>query len=570
MIPEQVLAALRQRFELLPAPVTIDYFHQGESGLIVPGAAPRNPCPACAPTKETLEDLVGVSPKLRLVTHEFHAETQLVENWNVERIPAVLLRRGGGAPPLRYYGLPQGHFFEVLVEVISAFPAPPRPPAALAEVLNRLTDTVSITVVGSLRQPAAAQAVASAYQLALFSDKVEATVIEIETFPDLLPQLGLAELPATIVEGKHGFSGVANTLALAQFAVDAQGSDSPTPPQVAPGSASAIGGAPGAPPVSAPQPTPSEPPTVDPAEESVDVAIVGGGPAGLQAALVLTRARKSVAVFDAPSPARNAASHGVHNFIGVEGMLPADLARTAWEQIDAVGGASHRRAEVTNIERAHDGDLVLTTAEGDRLGAHHVILAFGHRDAIPDIPGFAECWGDTVISCPFCDGYEHRDRVWGLVVPDAGSKATPPLFAFNWTEKVKIFLGSGVDLPDEIASALEAQGLELHRGDITAINHEDGKISTVTLQGGETVPVETLLWSPEALPAPLVERLSRSLGLAVDEEGFVAISPMQQTNIEGIWAAGDAIASTMALDAARSGGAVAMLIVQGWFEEPGA
>ncbi|MXW26431.1 MAG: NAD(P)/FAD-dependent oxidoreductase, partial [Dehalococcoidia bacterium] len=307
--------------------------------------------------------------------------------------------------------------------------------------------------------------------------------------------------------------------------------------------------------------------TVEPADDGVDVAIVGGGPAGLQAALVLVRARKTVAVFDAPSPARNAASHGVHNFIGVEGMLPEDLARTAWEQIDAVGGASLRREEVANIERDNEGDFVLTTAEGERLGAHHVILAFGHRDAIPDIPGFAECWGDTVISCPFCDGYEHRDRVWGLVVPSTGAKATPPLFAYNWTDKVKVFLGSGVDLPDELASALEAQGLELHKGDITAINHDGGKIASVTLEGGETVPIETLLWSPESLPTPLVERLARDLGIVVDAEGFVAVSRMQQTNVEGIWAAGDATGSSMAMDAARSGGAVAMLIVQGWFEE---
>ncbi len=568
MIPEQVLAALRQRFEALPAPVTIDYFHQGESAVIVPGAPSRTPCPACGPTKETLEDLVGVSPKLRLVTHEFHAEPQLVESWNIERIPALLLRRGGGAPPLRYYGLPQGLFFEVLVEVISAFPAPPAPSAALAEVLDRLTDTVSLTVIGSLRHPAAAQAVASAYQLALFSNKVEATVIEVETFPELVQELGLGELPTTIVAGQHGFSGVANTLSLAQFAVDAQQSDSPPAPQVAPGSAAAIGGAPGAPPGSAPQPVPAEVPTVEPAADAVDVAIVGGGPAGLQAALVLVRARKTVAVFDAPAPARNAASHGVHNFIGVEGMLPADLARTAWEQIDAVGGASLRREEVANIERDHEGEFVLTTAQGDRLGAHHVILAFGHRDAIPDIPGFAECWGDTVISCPFCDGYEHRDRVWGLVVPSTGAKATPPLFAYNWTDRVKLFLGSGVDLPDELAAALEAQGLDLHKGDITAINHDDGKIASVTLEGGETVPVETLLWSSESLPSPLVQQLARGLGLAVTEEGFVAVNAMQQTNVEGIWAAGDATGSTLALDAARTGGAVAMLIVQGWFEEP--
>ena len=568
MIPANILAALRQRFDALHAPVTIDYFQQSESGLIVPGAAPRNPCPACAPTKETLEDITGVSQKLRLVTHEFHAEPELVERWGIERVPALLLRRGGGAPPLRYYGLPAGHFLEVLVEVISAFPAPPSPPAPLAAVLDRLTEPLSITVVGSMRHPAAAQAIAAAYQLALYSNKVETAVIEMETFPERVQQLGLRELPATIVAGRHAFSGVASSLSLAQFGVDAQQSDSPPAPQVAPGSAVPIGGASGAE-QTAPQPEPPQRPLVDPAEESVDVAIVGGGPAGLQAALVLVRARKSVAVFDAPSPARNAASHGVHNFLGVEGMLPADVARTAWEQIDAVGGASLRRAEVANIEQSSDGDFVLTTAEGDRLGAYHVILAFGHRDVLPDIPGFAECWGDTVIACPFCDGYERRDTIWGLVVPSAGAKATPPLFAQNWTDKVKLFLGSGVDLPDEIAAGLAAQGLEVHLGDITAINHEDGKVASVTLGGGETVPVETLLWSPEAVPAPLVDRLQMSLGLAVDEGGFIAVNPMQQTNVEGVWAAGDATASTMALDAARSGGAVAMLIVQGWFEEPG-
>ncbi len=569
MIPQQVLVALRQRFETLPAPVTIDYFHQSESGLIVPGAAPRNPCPACVPTKETLEDLAGVSPKLRLVTHEFHAEPRLVESWGVERAPAILLRRGGGAPPLRYYGLPAGHFFEVLVEVISALPAPPSPPAALAEVLDRLTGVLSLTVIGSMRSPASARAVANVWQLALYSDKVEAAVIEIETFPELVGQLGLRELPATIVAGRHGFSGVASSLSLAQFGVDAQQSESPAPPQIAPGSAEAIGGAPAGEAATPPQTAAAPPAAVEPAAEHVDVAIVGGGPAGLQAALVLVRARKTVAVFDAPSPARNAASHGVHNFLGLEGMLPADLSRGAWAQIAAVGGASLRPAEVTNIERDTDGELVLTTAAGDRLGAHHVILAFGHRDALPDIPGFADCWGDTIISCPFCDGYEHRDQVWGLVVPTAGARATPPLFASNWTDKVKIFLGAGVDLPDEVATALEGQGLSLHHGDIAAINHADGKVASVTLEGGEDVAVETLLWSPEALPAPLVERLARGLGLALDSDGFIAVNELQQTSVEGVWAAGDAVASTMALEAARSGGAVAMLIVQGWFEEPG-
>ena len=187
----------------------------------------------------------------------------------------------------------------------------------------------------------------------------------------------------------------------------------------------------------------------------------------------------------------------------------------------------------------------------------------------PTSPASPNAGGGTVISCPFCDGYEHRDRVWGLVLPATSAKATPPLFARNWTDRVELLLGGAVDLPDELAAGLEAEGISLHRGDITAINHDDGKVTSVTLDGGETVPVETLVWSPESLPAPLVEQLARGLGLALDEAGFIAVDPMQRTNVEGIWAAGDAIASTMALDAAHSGGNVAMRIVQGWFEEAG-
>ena len=154
-------------------------------------------------------------------------------------------------------------------------------------------------------------------------------------------------------------------------------------------------------------------------------------------------------------------------------------------------------------------------------------------------------------------------------MPAVGVSATPPLLARHWTDRIKLFLGEGVQIPDELVARLEGFGLAVHRGAIAAVEHEGGKVTGVALAGGETVPVETLLWTPKALPAPLAARLAGSLGLALDEQGFVAVNPMQQTNVERLWAAGEATAPTLAIDAARSGGAAAMLIVQGWFEEPG-
>lgn len=575
-LPPNLLAALRRRFDALPAPVVIDYFHQSDSGLVVPGGARRNPCPACGPAKSALEELAGLSAKVRIALHEFHAEPELAERWGVERVPAALLRRAGGFPPLRFYGVPGGHFPQILAEAMGAVARRP-PAAAPAEVaasLDRIDGRASVTVVGSMRHDAAAGAAAAAWQLALYSPKVEATVVELDTFPELAARMGLREVPATVVDGAHGFSGVASPAELARFVLAVrQGEPAAAPPRTAPGSAVAIGGGPppGGPPRSAPAPAAAPPiAVVEPADERVDAAIVGGGPAGLQAALTLARARRTVAVFDAPAPPRNAASHGVHNFIGIEGMKPDEVARVAREQIEAVGGVSFRAAGVANVERAGDGDFVLTTDAGERLGARHVVLAFGHRDEHPDVPGFAECWGTSIISCPYCDGFEHRDRVWGLVVPDAGASATSPLLAQHWTDRIKLFVGAGVDLPGELVARLEGIGLAVHRGDIAAIEHEAGAVTGVALAGGGTVPVETLLWTPRALPSPLAGRLAGSLGLALNEDGFVAVNPMQQTNVERLWAAGEVVAPTMAIDAARSGGAAAMLIVQGWFEESGA
>ncbi len=582
MIPANVLAIVEQRLASLRAPVTIDYFQQSESRLIVPGAAPRpNPCPACPPTKETLEDIAGTSPRVELVVHEFHSDPGLVERLGVERTPAIVLQRRGDFPPLRFYGLPGGHFLQVLVETLVGLSLDQGPPPpALAAIVDRLEERTTLRVLGSQRDEASAQAAIAAYQLALLSPKFEAVVMELDTYPDLIQQLQLTQLPVTLVGDVHGLPGVSTPMALAQLAVDVQDNKaagtSPAAPAPTAGAAPPPAAArpseapsPGAAATPEPQPQPAIE-TVDPAAEGVDVAIVGGGPAGLQAALVLARARKTVRVFDDPAPARNATSHGVHGFLGLDGMLPAELGRVAWEQIAAYGHASLEKAQVVDIQRGHDGDFVLTSSNGSKLGAHHVILAFGHRDVLPDLPGFADCFGDTIISCPFCDGYEHQDRVWGIVVPAVGAPAVSPLFARNWTNEIRIILGGAVALPEEFAAELEGQGIGVHMGSIVKVQHEDGKIVSVTLDSGDEVAVETLVWVPEAEPAPLVPRLGESLGLAVGEGGFIATNPLQQTNVERLWAVGDAIASTMAIDAARSGGAVATLIVQGWFEEPGA
>ena len=146
-----------------------------------------------------------------------------------------------------------------------------------------------------------------------------------------------------------------------------------------------------------------------------EVAIIGGGPAGMQAALVLARTGKKIVVLDDPQLPRNAASHGVHNFLGLDGLPPAEIRRVAWEQIDRYNSAELRHERIVDIRRDDNRDFLVTNDQDDKVAARHVILAFGHHDVHPNIAGFAECWGDTIIPCPFCDGYENRHRTWGIV-----------------------------------------------------------------------------------------------------------------------------------------------------------
>ena len=239
-----------------------------------------------------------------------------------------------------------------------------------------------------------------------------------------------------------------------------------------------------------------------------DVAIIGGGPAGMQAALVLARARKRIVVFDDPHPPRNAASQGVHNFLGLDGLPPAEIRRVAWEQIDRYKSAELRHESIADIRLDDDGDFLVINGRGDKVIARHVILAFGYHDIHPDIPGFAECWGDTIIPCPFCDGYENRDRIWGIVGASADEISSFPLMGQNWTSRIKVILAAGAELDAAYEEQLGELRIPIHQGTITEIHHNDGKLHTVTLDSGERVQIGTLLWTPPEKPSPLVQNLA--------------------------------------------------------------
>ena len=300
--------------------------------------------------------------------------------------------------------------------------------------------------------------------------------------------------------------------------------------------------------------------------EEIDVAIVGGGPAGLQAALVLARTGKEVIVFDAPQPPRNAASHGVHNFLGLDGMLPAEIRQRAWQQIDVYQHAKLRQEWVTEIAQAVDGSFIVSTQSG-RLKARKVILALGYQDIHPDIAGFAEAWADTIIPCPFCDGYENRGREWAIVANYEMEATHFPKMVQNWTSKIKVILNNKeIKLDSSFEQEMARVGIPIHRGTIVAIAQTGGKVTAVTLDNGETIAVETLLWAPPERQSELVSRLVAEFDLELNEMGHLKADERQESSVKGLFVAGDVQGWSGAIEAAMAGSMAAVTIVHEWYD----
>jgi thioredoxin reductase len=300
--------------------------------------------------------------------------------------------------------------------------------------------------------------------------------------------------------------------------------------------------------------------------KQIDVAILGGGPAGLQAALVLSRTRKKIIVFDDPEPPRNAASHGVHNFIGIDGLLPTQIRKIAWKQIDHYNSTEFQKEKIVNVNK-EDGAFFITNNNETSIKAKKIVLAVGYHDVYPDIPGFIECWADTIIPCSFCDGYENRDRIWGIVVNSSMELEHLPKMAQNWTSKIKVFVSPNMEITTSYQNKLSKLGIPIYRGVITKVNHTNSKVESVSLKSGEKIDAGTLLRIPSKRPSPLIQRLIKNFGLELNEQGYVKTDKMQQTNVKGLYAAGDVQNPySGALEAAYTGGMAAFSMVREWYD----
>jgi thioredoxin reductase len=259
-----------------------------------------------------------------------------------------------------------------------------------------------------------------------------------------------------------------------------------------------------------------------------DVLIAGGGPAGLQAALTLGRARKRVLVADG-GPRRNAPADHMNNFVSRDGIAPADFRREARAQLAKYPNVSFRDGPIDTI----------TGRRGDfRTGAvraRRVLLATGLIDQPPEFENLAPLWGHSVFQCPYCHGWEADKRHWGYYAPDATIPHVGPFVMQlrGWSAEVTLFTDK---LGDDMRSRLLAAKIQIESAAVTRLVGTGHQLEAVELVDGRRVPCEALLMHPPQKHVDLV----RALGVTLDDEGFVKTDPMtRETSIPGIYAAGD-------------------------------
>ncbi|GGQ71662.1 NAD(P)/FAD-dependent oxidoreductase [Streptomyces flaveolus] len=288
-----------------------------------------------------------------------------------------------------------------------------------------------------------------------------------------------------------------------------------------------------------------------------DVIVVGGGAAGLSAALVLGRARRRTLVVDAGEP-RNAPSDHMQGYLTRDGMSPAEFLALGREEI-ARYGVELVRDRAVDVTRGED--FAVELAGGRTVRARRLIVTTGLRDELPDVPGVAERFGRDVLHCPFCHGWEVRDERFGVLATSPLS-VHQALMVSGWSDDVTLFLHTVAEeeLSDDDLRRLSAAGVKVVPGEVAGLRVEDDRLTGVRLAGGApsgegSVHDRSVLFvAPRAVPQTgLMERL----GAELQETPFGAypvVDPTGRTTVPGVWTAGNALGFAEQVVHAASGG----------------
>ncbi|MCW3464366.1 NAD(P)/FAD-dependent oxidoreductase [Chitinophaga nivalis] len=269
------------------------------------------------------------------------------------------------------------------------------------------------------------------------------------------------------------------------------------------------------------------------ADHTFDVIIVGGSYAGLAAAMALGRSLRKVLIIDSGLPCNRQTPHS-HNFLTQDGVPPKEIAAKGREQVQHYDTVSFY--ESVAVQAKKKGEIFeLTTQSGRVFSARKLLFATGLKDLMPPIPGFAECWGISILHCPYCHGYEVKGLATGIWANGDMAVHYAPLVA-NLTKQVFIFTDGAATFSEDQAQLIRKNNIHIVEQQVKALIHDNGQLSGIHLQDGAVYPIRALYARPafeQHCKIPL------EMGCALTEQGLLKLDNFQQTTIPGVYACGD-------------------------------
>lgn len=286
-----------------------------------------------------------------------------------------------------------------------------------------------------------------------------------------------------------------------------------------------------------------------------DVAVIGGGAAGLSAALVLARTGRAVVVVDAGSP-RNAPAAHMHGYLSRDGLPPRDLLAVGRQEVSGYGGQLVD-GSVTSLRSDGVRGFHVGLADGQQLSARRLLVTTGLYDELPDVPGLRERWARDVLHCPYCHGHEVRDRPLGVLGGPPGAVRYAQTVR-QWTDDLVYFTPPGL-LTDDERTELVARAIGVVEGSVAGlVVDDDDHLSGVRMDDGRVVPRAALFVPPRFVPH---DDLLTVLGCRTDEQGWVVTDPTGLTSVPGVWAAGNVVdPRAQVITAAGAGSAAAIAL----------
>ncbi|MGD6769329.1 NAD(P)/FAD-dependent oxidoreductase [Staphylococcus arlettae] len=286
-----------------------------------------------------------------------------------------------------------------------------------------------------------------------------------------------------------------------------------------------------------------------------DVIIIGGGPAGLASALTLGRALKTTLVIDNNNP-RNKVTHESHAYLTQDGVTPETLRSNAERDVNKYEHVQRISDTVTHVEQATDYFIIQT--KSTTYYTRKLILAMGLKETLPDIPGTRACYGTSLFYCPWCDGYELRDRSLIVSVPATHIRHMSKLVP-NWSQDIVMHVADGASPDDEDKTYLDRKGIQLITSTITEFQHTEGHLTAVSFADGTSINRDGGLISIEVNSD---FDFLHPLQLHREDNGRITTNDFSETSVSGVFVVGESknIMPSQLIDAASDGNTVAKFV----------